>query len=240
VDPRRAVGDGDSALFLNLAVERGETSHARTSGPRSRPVGGLRKRVFDVVFASVVLIVLAPIIAVVAAWIRIANGGPVFFSHCRVGFDGKLFGCLKFRTMVLNGEQLLQAHLASDPQAASEWSQFRKLRRDPRVTVVGEFLRKSSLDELPQLVNVIRGEMSCVGPRPVMVDELERYGLNLPDYLRARPGLTGLWQVGGRSDVDYENRVRLDVEYVREWCLRKDFNILIRTIPAILNTNGSC
>jgi exopolysaccharide production protein ExoY len=203
------------------------------------PVGGWIKRSMDLLIAPTALILLAPIICLIAVWIKVTMGGPILFSHRRVGHDGKMFGCLKFRTMVQNADEVLKAHLAANPEAALEWAQSRKLRNDPRVTAFGELLRKSSLDEIPQFLNVLRGEMSCVGPRPVMLDELVRYGLSMHEYLCARPGLTGRWQVSGRSDLDYETRVQLDAQYVREWRVWHDIEILFRTIPAVLGSKGS-
>jgi exopolysaccharide production protein ExoY len=243
VDPRRAVIDGDVSAFI---APRGAGDRRHDADPTGRaasrsanPVGGWTKRTMDLLIAPTALILLAPIICLIAIWIKVTMGGPVLFSHRRVGHDGKMFGCLKFRTMVQNADEVLKAHLAANPEAAREWAQSRKLRDDPRVTALGELLRKSSLDEIPQFLNVLRGEMSCVGPRPVMLDELVRYGLSMHEYLCARPGLTGRWQVSGRSDLDYETRVRMDADYVREWRLWHDIEILLLTIPAVLGSKGS-
>ncbi|HML28747.1 MAG TPA: sugar transferase [Hyphomicrobium sp.] len=201
-----------------------------------RPVGGLSKRVFDVVIASAALFLLAPLLLALAGAIKLLNGGDVIYRHRRVGFSGKYFSCLKFRTMVPNGDEVLRRHLDTNPAAAEEWRRTRKLSRDPRITLLGYFLRKTSLDELPQLINILRGEMSCVGPRPIVADELHFYGDYAVDYFRARPGVTGLWQVSGRSLATYEERVNYDLQYVRDWTLMADFLILARTIPAVLNT----
>lgn len=198
------------------------------------PVGGWPKRAMDIAIASAALLLASPVMIAVAVMIKMLTGGPALFAHRRIGFNGKPFKCYKFCTMVRNAEAALEAHLAGDPEAAREWAESRKLKRDPRVTALGRLLRLSSLDELPQLFNILCGEMSCVGPRPVVSDELERYGALLPDYLAARPGLTGLWQVTGRDDVDYERRVRLDSQYVRNWSLRSDVVILLRTVFAVL------
>ncbi|ODT08716.1 MAG: sugar transferase [Mesorhizobium sp. SCN 65-20] len=191
----------------------------------------------DVVIAASALILAAPIMLIVALLIRLTTGGPALFSHSRVGFRGKPFDCYKFRTMVRNSDEVLRAHLASDPEAARQWAEKRKLRNDPRITFFGMLLRKSSIDELPQLFNILKGEMSCVGPRPVVSDELTRYGDQVDNYLAARPGLTGLWQVTGRSSTDYANRVALDSQYVRDWSLRSDAIILARTVFAVLRFN---
>jgi exopolysaccharide production protein ExoY len=199
-----------------------------------RPLGGGTKRLIDIVIAFTALTLAAPVMLLIALLIKMTAGGPAVFSHVRIGFAGKPFKCYKFRTMVRNADQALADFLAGNEAAAREWAESRKLRRDPRVTRLGRLLRKSSLDELPQLFNVLRGEMSCVGPRPVVADELLRYGACARDYLRARPGLTGLWQVTGRDRADYSHRVALDSGYVNNWSLWADFRILGRTVFAIM------
>lgn len=199
-----------------------------------RPLGGRSKRVLDVTVAATALVLALPLMLAIVLLIKLTCKGPVVFSHPRIGFNGSTFRCYKFRTMVIDAEQRLQAHLASDPQAAEEWRKARKLKRDPRLTVLGNLLRKSSLDELPQLFNILRGDMSCVGPRPIVAEELHRYGPYVKDYLHARPGLTGLWQVTGRNLVDYTGRVLLDAQYVRNWSVHTDLLILIRTAGAVM------
>jgi len=166
-------------------------------------------------------------------------GAPVLFAHRRIGCNGTPFRCYKFRSMVTDAEAKLQRVLATDPELAREWREQRKLADDPRITPLGRILRKTSIDELPQLLNVLRGEMSCVGPRPVVEDELRRYGRRQLGYLAARPGITGLWQVSGRSRTGYSRRVALDWLYVRRWSLRLDLVILLRTIPAVLRVKDS-
>lgn len=203
-------------------------------GHNRRPLGGRRKRMMDVTVALVALVLAAPVMVVIALLVRLSDRGPAVFSHTRVGFGGKPFACYKFRTMVANSGQVLVDHLASNPEAAREWEQNWKLRHDPRITFLGHILRKSSLDELPQLINVLRGEMSCVGPRPVVPDELQRYGICAADYLKARPGLTGPWQVTGRDAMDYPSRVALDSRYVRNWSMWTDVVILGRTVFAVM------
>jgi exopolysaccharide production protein ExoY len=200
----------------------------------AKPLGGLVKRAIDVVIALATIILLLPVVPIIMGLIRLAMGGPIFFAHDRIGYRGKPFRCYKFRTMVTDAEEVLARHLAEDPHAAQEWNETRKLRNDPRVTFIGRLLRKSSLDELPQLINVLRGEMSCVGPRPIVVSELRRYGPHAVEYLQARPGLTGIWQVSGRNGLDYANRAALDCHYVRNWSLWKDLVILGRTFFAVL------
>jgi exopolysaccharide production protein ExoY len=173
------------------------------------------------------------------ALVKFSGEGPVFYGHRRIGHNGKRFHCMKFRTMVTNGDRVLQAYLHANPQACEEWLATRKLQNDPRVTVVGSVLRKLSLDELPQLINIIRGDMSVVGPRPVVEEELELYDTAAVYYLRSRPGLTGLWQVSGRNDVSYASRVAFDTHYVKNWSLSRDMLIIARTIPAVCLSRGS-
>jgi exopolysaccharide production protein ExoY len=201
-----------------------------------RPIGGHAKRAFDIVVAALALLLLSPLLLTLAAAIKLLSGGDALYRHRRVGFGGRSFYCLKFRTMVTNGEEVLQRHFKNNPAAAEEWRRTRKLADDPRVTHLGYFLRKTSLDELPQLFNILRGDMSCVGPRPIVVDELQYYGDHARDYFKARPGLTGLWQVSGRSLTSYQSRVNYDVQYLQKWSLSKDLLIIARTIPAMLNT----
>ena len=188
----------------------------------------------DVTVALIALVLASPVMLMIALLVWLTDGGPAIFSHSRVGFGGKPFACYKFRTMVANSGQVLIDHLASNPEAAREWEQNWKLKHDPRITFLGHILRKSSLDELPQLINVLRGDMSCVGPRPVVPDELQRYGISAADYLKARPGLTGLWQVTGRDAMDYASRVAIDSRYVRNWSIWSDFVILCRTAIAVM------
>nr|WP_267901433.1 sugar transferase [Amaricoccus solimangrovi] len=203
------------------------------------PLGGSPKRFLDCALAGALLVLFAPLMAVIAGAIVLLDGGRPFYSHTRVGYGGRIFGCLKFRTMHRDADEILAAHLAKDPEAAREWAEARKLRVDPRVTPVGAFLRRTSLDELPQLLNVLKGEMSCVGPRPVTREELPRYDAHAADYLRARPGLTGLWQVTGRSAADFPTRVSFDHRYVSTWSFLADLSILARTPFAVLRGEGA-
>lgn len=196
------------------------------------------KRAFDVVVSLLALVVLAPLIAAVALLIRL-DGRQVLFGHSRVGQFGRGFNCLKFRTMVTDSDRVLRELLENDPAAAAEWAEHRKLRRDPRITPVGRFLRRTSLDELPQLINILRGDMSLVGPRPIVVAEMTRYGDKIGYYLSVQPGLTGAWQVSGRSDVGFKRRVELDTQYVRTQTFASDFAILIKTIPAVVFSRGA-
>jgi exopolysaccharide production protein ExoY len=175
----------------------------------------------------------------IAALVKFSDHGPVLYGHRRIGHNGRTFKCLKFRTMAVNGDEVLRNYLRDNPQAAEEWRATRKLKNDPRVTVVGTVLRKLSLDELPQLLNILRGEMSVVGPRPVVDEELNLYDSFAAFYLRTRPGLTGLWQISGRNDVSYESRIAFDTQYVQNWSLLGDVSIIVRTIPAVCMARGS-
>ncbi|PSJ58639.1 sugar transferase [Mesorhizobium soli] len=205
-----------------------------TAGSPPAPIGGKLKRAADIAIALCALAIASPIMVIVALILKLSDGGAAIFSHSRIGFGGASFRCYKFRTMVANSDAVLTQHLASNPEAAKEWKEHRKLKSDPRITPFGMLLRKSSIDELPQLFNVLKGEMSCVGPRPIVAEELPRYGPNAADYLSARPGLTGLWQVTGRSRTDYPSRVALDSKYVNNWSLWADAVILVRTIFAVM------
>ena len=200
----------------------------------SKPVGGVWKRGFDIAVAVSVLVVMAPMMAFVALLILVTMGRPVIFVQQRVGFGGASFRCFKFRSMVVDAQERLARHLAADSEAAQIWRETQKLKHDPRITRLGHILRKTSLDELPQIVNIVRGDMSCIGPRPVLANELLRYGPHAGDYAAARPGLTGMWQVNGRGNTTYAHRVNCDRFYVRRWSLGLDLMILLRTIPAVL------
>lgn len=197
------------------------------------------KRVLDLLIAIPVLFFASPIMLVVGLLIRLQDGGPVFFVQDRRGFGGSYFACMKFRTMRSDAQDVLGNLLATDADMAAEWRATQKLRQDPRITRLGAFLRKTSLDELPQLLNIIRGEMSVVGPRPVVEEEVRRYGDQIASYDAVRPGVTGLWQINGRSDTTYEERVKLDTEYSANVSVFSDIVILVKTIPAILLRRGA-
>lgn len=198
----------------------------------------LLKRVFDLLAALTLLAVGWPVLLYLSWRIR-QDGGAAIFAHKRVGQSGKVFACYKFRSMRVDAEEQLRELLASDPALRVEWEKEFKLKDDPRVTVIGQFLRRTSLDELPQLFNVIKGEMSLVGPRPVVRKELERYGDDVDYFLMVRPGMTGLWQVSGRNDVNYDTRVYLDTWYVKNWSLWYDIAILFKTIRVVLKRDGA-
>ncbi|WP_425545383.1 sugar transferase [Labrys sedimenti] len=225
----RIPGKDDASLFKSNKQRSGLSLELAKGG----------KRVLDIVTASAALVFLLPLFMLLLGVLLVLQGRPIFIRHNRVGRGGALFPCLKFRSMVTNSDEVLREHLTANSAARQEWEETHKLKNDPRITPLGQFLRKSSIDELPQLLNVIRGDMSLVGPRPIVRDEMVRYGAHIEDYLKVRPGLTGLWQVSGRSDVSYQHRVSLDVRYVREWSLWSDIVIILKTIPAVLRPSGS-
>jgi len=189
--------------------------------------------------ALVLLIALGPLMLALA-WLVRRDGGPATFSHYRVGCGGRLFKCIKFRTMRVDAEQVLGELLASNPALRAEWQRTQKLAEDPRVTPFGRWLRRSSLDELPQLLNVLRGEMALVGPRPITLAELRRYGPARWQYLSVLPGITGLWQVSGRNTTTYEERVALDEHYVATRSAWLDLRILLRTVVVVITRHGAC
>lgn len=193
----------------------------------------------EAVAALAILVFLAPLMLTIAALIYLLDGAPPLFAQTRIGKGGRSFDCLKFRTMRLDAEATLSRLLERDPEARAAWLERQKLPSDPRVTPLGRFLRISSLDELPQLINVVRGEMALVGPRPIVASEIQRYGRQFRHYCRVRPGLTGLWQVSGRSRLAYRRRVAMDVLYVRRRHSALDLKILALTLPAVLLQRGS-
>jgi exopolysaccharide production protein ExoY len=203
------------------------------------PRGGTSKRAFDVAAASIMLLFALPAMFFIAVIMFSTDRGPIFFGHERIGLNGRRFRCLKFRSMVVDSQEALRRHLELFPQARAEWEATQKLTNDPRITAIGRFLRVTSLDELPQLINVIRGDMSLVGPRPIVQDEVARYADEIVHYAAVRPGITGLWQVSGRSDVGYDQRVQLDTLYVRQWSFLGDLVILIKTVKVVALRTGS-
>lgn len=222
------------------AVSVAQPIHALVEFPRLALPGARRvKRTLDVVFALALAIVALPVFLITALAILIESGRPVFFSHSRIGRGGRSFRLLKFRTMSRNADVILAEHLSSDPDAAREWEQNRKLRHDPRVTRIGRILRRTSLDELPQVWNILRGDMSIAGPRPIVEAEIPKYGAAYPLYALAKPGLTGLWQVSGRNDTTYRRRVELDAAYVRTWTPSLDFKLLVKTVDVVVRGKGA-
>ena len=218
----------------------GERERLRARDALRRPGVRTGKRAFDVVLAVALGLALAPPMVLIACAIRLSSPGPILYGQRRLGRDGRHFRTWKFRTMVADADQMLDRLLAGDERLRAEWERDHKLRDDPRVTPIGRFLRRTSLDELPQLWNVLEGEMSLVGPRPIVDDELPKYGTAFPVYSRVRPGITGLWQVSGRSDTTYERRVELDRYYVVHWSPWLDLSVLLRTPRAVLRREGAC
>ncbi|MBW5912700.1 undecaprenyl-phosphate galactose phosphotransferase WbaP [Klebsiella pneumoniae] len=196
------------------------------------------KRLFDIIASIAIIILLSPVLLYICRQVK-KDGGPAIYGHERIGKDGKPFKCLKFRSMVTNSKDVLNELLQNDPEAKREWDTTFKLKNDPRITKIGAVLRRTSLDELPQLFNVLKGEMSLVGPRPIITAELERYNEEVDYYLLSKPGMTGLWQVSGRSDVDYETRVYLDAWYVKNWSMWNDIAILFKTVGVVLKKDGA-
>jgi exopolysaccharide production protein ExoY len=240
VQGENAVALDRGTVGMHSFEPRREEACARASQPTPPPPSpyAATKRVLDVVGAIVLAVAFSPLILAIAVLMR-REGGSIIYRHRRIGRDGRAFECLKFRTMVPNADQLLRELLERDPAIKAEWVRDHKLRCDPRVTRLGRFLRHTSLDELPQLWNVLRGEMSLVGPRPVVREELLRYGRNVRTYLAAKPGITGLWQVKGRNDTDYRRRVVLDTYYVRNQNLLLDLYILLKTTRVVLGGSGA-
>jgi exopolysaccharide production protein ExoY len=196
-------------------------------------------RLIDVGLSALLIVIMMPAMLVIGAVVYLTSPGPILFRQTRIGKCGKLFSCFKFRTMEKDAEERLKQLLASDARARSEWERDHKLRHDPRVTRIGKFLRKSSLDELPQLFNVLRGDMSFVGPRPIVISEINFYRRYIREYCSVRPGITGLWQVSGRNNVSYRRRVAMDVSFVRSRNIWLYTKIAFLTVPAVVAARGS-
>jgi lipopolysaccharide/colanic/teichoic acid biosynthesis glycosyltransferase len=196
-------------------------------------------RLLDLAIGIIAIVIFGPLLMALAILIYASDPGPIFFVQQRIGYNGRSFACFKFRTMVVDAQERLARLIEEDPAARLEWERDHKLRNDPRITPLGRFLRKSSFDELPQFFNLINGTMSAVGPRPIVVAEITRYGRWFGDYCRVKPGITGLWQVSGRSDTTYRRRVALDVAYSRHRSIGLNLKIMLMTIPAVLAARGS-
>lgn len=194
------------------------------------------KRVIDVILASVALILLSPLFVIIAIAIKIDSKGPVFFAHKRIGKNGKIIKLYKFRSMVINAEELIKSFT---PEQMKEYKENYKLTNDPRITKVGKFLRKTSLDELPQLINIINGDLSIIGPRPVIADELEKYGTNKDKFLSVTPGLTGYWAANGRSNTTYEQRMEMELYYIDNLSLKMDIKVFFKTILSVVKKEGA-
>lgn len=194
------------------------------------------KRVIDVILASIALILLSPLFAIIAIAIKIDSKGPVFFAHKRIGKNGNIIKLYKFRSMVINAQELIKSFT---PEQMREYKENYKLTNDPRITKVGKFLRKTSLDELPQLINIINGDLSIIGPRPVVADELEKYGVNKDKFLSVTPGLTGYWAANGRSNTTYEQRMEMELYYIDNLSLKMDIKVFFKTILSVLKKEGA-
>jgi len=221
------------------------TTHASSRPRRSNRIPSqlfryrVLKRGLDVLAVVAAGPVLIPILFMAACLVILSSPGPVFYSHRRIRHDGAFFSMWKFRTMCVNSAEVLEDHLSRHPEARAEWSRTHKLRDDPRVTRIGRLMRRYSVDELPQVWNVLTGKMSLVGPRPIVAAEVEKYKDSFSFYCRVKPGLTGLWQVSGRSKLTYDERVALDRDYVEHWSLGRDLKILLKTIPSVVNQDGA-
>ena len=198
------------------------------------------KRVFDIGFSIFAIIITLPITIPIAIIIKLTDGGDIIYGHERVGKDGKKFKVLKFRSMYMDADKKLKEILENDPKAREEWEKTFKLKNDPRITPIGKFLRKTSLDELPQFINVLRGDMSVVGPRPVVEEELIKYYKDKADmYKSVKPGVTGYWQVEGRSDTDYAERIKMDEYYIKNQSFLLDLKIILKTIKVMITGKGA-
>lgn len=197
------------------------------------------KRGIDLLLAMLFLVLFFPLCLAVAVSVWLSSPGPVIYSQPRAGRHGRVFRFYKFRSMVQDSDKVLTTFLNSDPAALNQWNTYQKLEKDPRITPIGRFIRRTSLDELPQLWNVIRGDMSIVGPRPCMLSQQGFYGRHWESYCAVKPGLTGLWQVSGRNRLTYQQRVALDVDYVKGWSVWLDIKILLRTVGVVLTGHGS-
>ena len=226
----------DGAEVIN--VQPCDSLLVRLQNKLAFPHSAFIKRTVDIVGSSIALLLTLPVFIVLVLLIK-RDGGPVFFKQVRIGRDDKTFNCWKFRSMVPNAELVLEEYLERHAELRQAWEQDHKLKDDPRVTFVGNFIRKGSIDELPQLWNVLKGDMSLVGPRPIVYEERMRYGEYFDYYMSIRPGITGLWQISGRNDTTYKERVDLDVWYSRNWSLWLDVVIIVKTVPAVLFRSGA-
>ena len=249
--PSSDLGTGRAAAEESILSDFAYAA-ADASGP-SRAAGSRRslslpstlfryrvvKRILDIMLVILAIPVLVPALLLVGLLVKLTSPGPAFFSHRRICRDGAFFSMWKFRTMCVDSSDLLEQYLSKNPTARAEWAKCHKLKYDPRVTPVGLFLRRFSLDELPQVWNVLSGQMSLVGPRPIVAAEVERYADSFEFYCRVKPGVTGLWQVSGRNELTYDERVALDRRYVTRWSLFADLKILLRTFKSVVNSDGA-
>ncbi len=240
--------DSDTFSTVGGLFTTGEPATSEPNvGAAKSPVANLEsrfdyriiKRAFDLFFVVLMSPALLALVVIIALAVRSSSPGPIFFSHRRIRNHGKFFSMWKFRTMCVNSQEVLESHFVMNPEARLEWRKAHKLKDDPRVFPVGKLLRRTSLDELPQFWNVLTGSMSLVGPRPIVAAEVEKYGNYFSDYCMAKPGITGLWQVSGRSKTSYPERVQLDRQYAHTWSLMGDLKILVRTLTSVFNSDGA-
>jgi lipopolysaccharide/colanic/teichoic acid biosynthesis glycosyltransferase len=235
----------DASASKHTLAKRGQKGKTPKVKPRGQAFQGLNgefaKRLFDIVFSLSVLILFFPIYIILALLIAISSEGPIFYVQERVGKNYRRFKCIKFRTMVTNADEILAQMMATSPELRQEFTTTFKLKKDPRITKIGHFLRITSLDEFPQFWNVLKGDMSVVGPRPLVTDELVKYGIHIDEVLTIRPGITGLWQVSGRNDIPYPRRVQIDLHYVNFRNFWLDLRIILKTINVVLmpKNNGA-
>jgi Undecaprenyl-phosphate galactose phosphotransferase WbaP len=232
-------GDVQSGFFGALVRSEQEPRLELPHQQFHKRSAAILKRVLDLATSTFLLLLLSPVFATIAIVIKLTSRGPILFGHSRFGRESQPFEALKFRTMVADADKILASHLELHPEEWLEWQRDQKLRKDPRITKVGKWLRRYSLDELPQLLNVFAGEMSLVGPRPIMESEILKYGRSYDLYIRVHPGITGLWQVSGRNNTTYEQRISFDEYYVRNWSIWLDLYILIRTVKVVLTAKGA-
>ncbi len=229
----------DSYSYIQPAVRPYSRSYRSDHAPSKYFRYRVVKRCVDVGLVVLLTPVLIPLMLAISMFVMFSSFGPIFYSHRRIRRNGEFFSMWKFRTMCHNSSEVLERYLAEHPEARAEWNKSHKLKRDPRITPLGSFLRRYSLDELPQMWNVLTGQMSMVGPRPIVAAEVEKYGDSFGCYCRVKPGLTGLWQVSGRSTLSYPERVGLDCNYVEHWSLWRDFVILLKTFKSVVNQDGA-
>jgi Undecaprenyl-phosphate galactose phosphotransferase WbaP len=235
----RVAAIEDSYSYTEAVIIPGSRSHRANRIPSELFRYRVIKRCADVILVLVSIPLTLVTLSIVAVMVMLSSPGPVLYSHRRIRKSGAFFSMWKFRTMCVNSAEVLDEYLTKNPKARTEWNETHKLRNDPRITPIGLFLRRYSLDELPQLWNVLVGQMSLVGPRPIVAAEVEKYGDSFKCYCRVKPGLTGLWQVSGRSELTYEERVALDCEYVQRWSLWNDLKILSKTFSSVINQDGA-
>ena len=238
--PESQVASIDNSYPYALVVGRPSARSYRSQRVPSRLFRyRVVKRCIDVGLVLLLTPILIPLVVLVSTVVMLGSRGPIFYSHRRIRRNGEFFSMWKFRTMGPNSAEVLEKYLAKHPEARAEWNKSHKLRHDPRIAPGGSFLRRYSIDEIPQMWNVLRGQMSLVGPRPIVAAEVERYRDSFGCYCRVKPGITGLWQVSGRSTLTYDERVQLDCQYVEQWSLWRDFVILSKTLMSVVNQDGA-